>query len=184
MEAAAATRSLRQQHSVQQRHPARQVQRKARQRRVPDSEPGRQRSRNIYENNILYAGTPISGSTATHHFQRRIPPTATLNWHLYNSSAGYLEGTSILWGGVDTFTSFSNWQTASGEDADSLNTDPLLSVWEQRRQTLTHSSSPAVGAGGTSLLCSDGWCDPNGSSPNSIYAAPTSSGIRGQRART
>jgi len=30
-------------------------------------------------------------------FQRRIRPPATLNWNLYNSSAGYLEGTSILW---------------------------------------------------------------------------------------
>jgi hypothetical protein len=33
----------------------------------------------------------------------------------------------------------------------------------------TLPSSPAVGAGSTSLSCSVGWCDPNGSSPNSIY---------------
>ncbi|MGB9236651.1 MAG: Ig-like domain repeat protein, partial [Terriglobales bacterium] len=31
--------------------------------------------------------------------------------------------------------------------------------------------SPAVGAGSTSLSCSVGWCDPNGSSPSSIYGS-------------
>jgi hypothetical protein len=33
----------------------------------------------------------------------------------------------------------------------------------------TIPSSPAVGAGSTSLACSVGWCDPNGDSPDSIY---------------
>jgi len=128
---------------------------------------------NIYENNILYAGTPNLWINSYAPFSATYPaPPATLNWNLYNSSAGYLEGTSILWGGVDTFTSFSNWQTASGEDADSLNTDPLfVGLGATPPDFDTIPSSPAVGAGGTSLLCSDGWCDPNGSSPNSIYGS-------------
>jgi hypothetical protein len=32
-------------------------------------------------------------------------------------------------------------------------------------------SSPTVGAGSTSVSCSVGWCDRNGSSPNSIYGS-------------
>ncbi len=35
----------------------------------------------------------------------------------------------------------------------------------------TQLSSPAIGAGSTSLPCSVGWCDPNGGSPNSIYGS-------------
>ena len=35
----------------------------------------------------------------------------------------------------------------------------------------TNTDSPAVGAGSTSLSCSVGWCDPNGSSPSSIYGS-------------
>jgi hypothetical protein len=35
----------------------------------------------------------------------------------------------------------------------------------------THPTSPAIGAGSTSLSCSVGWCDPHGTSPNSIYGS-------------
>jgi len=53
-----------------------------------------------------------------------------------------------------------------------LNTDPLfVGLGATPPDFDTIPSSPAVGAGGTSLLCSDGWCDPNGSSPNSIYGS-------------
>jgi hypothetical protein len=35
----------------------------------------------------------------------------------------------------------------------------------------TIPSSPVIDAGSTSLNCSVGWCDPNGSSPDSIYGS-------------
>ncbi len=68
--------------------------------------------------------------------------------------------------------SFSNWQTSSGEDANSLNTDPLfVNLGATPPNFDTMPTSPTVGAGSTSLPCSVGWCDPNGSSPNSIYGS-------------
>jgi hypothetical protein len=83
-----------------------------------------------------------------------------------------MEGTSIWWGNVNTYTSFSNWQSSSGEDASSMNADPMfvdLAGTPPNFDTLP--SSPAVGAGSTSLSCDVGWCDPNGSSPDSIYGS-------------
>ena len=128
---------------------------------------------NIYENNIVYAGAyntwifsyvPFSASY-------RAPPT-TLDWNLYHSAAGYVEGTSIWWGDLNTYTSFSNWQTSSREDANSLNTNPLfVDLGAAPPNFDTEPSSPAVGGGSTSLSCSDGWCDPHGSSPDSIYGS-------------
>jgi hypothetical protein len=73
---------------------------------------------------------------------------------------------------VNTYTSFSNWQTSSGEDANSLNTNPLfVDLGATPPNFDTEPSSPAVGAGSTSLSCSVGWCDPHGSSPDSIYGS-------------
>jgi hypothetical protein len=128
---------------------------------------------NIYENNIVYAGAyntwifsyvPFSASY-------RAPPT-TLDWNLYHSAAGYVEGTSIWWGDLNTYTSFSNWQTSSREDTNSLNTNPLfVDLGAAPPNFDTEPSSPAVGGGSTSLSCSDGWCDPHGSSPDSIYGS-------------
>src|ERR1022692_3304368 len=77
---------------------------------------------NIYENNILYAGDYNTWIFSYVPFSASYPaPPATLNWNLYNSAAGYAEGTSITWGNVNSYTSFSNWQTSSGEDANSMN---------------------------------------------------------------
>ena len=60
----------------------------------------------------------------------------------------------------------------AAEDANSLNTDPLFVNLEDTPPNFdTIPSSPAVGAGSTSLSCSVGWCDPNGSSPDSIYGS-------------
>ncbi|MGA2019268.1 MAG: Ig-like domain repeat protein [Candidatus Sulfotelmatobacter sp.] len=125
----------------------------------------------IYENNVVYAGAYNTWIFSHVPFSQKYPaPPATLNWNLYNSAEGYVEGTSIWWGNVNTYTDFSNWQTSSGEDANSLNTNPLfVNLGDTPPNFDTLPSSPAVGAGSTSLSCSVGWCDPNGSSPNSIY---------------
>ena len=127
----------------------------------------------VYENNVVYAGSYNTWIFSYVPFPASYPaPPATLNWNLYNSAAGYVEGTSIWWGDKNTYTSFSNWQTSSGEDANSLNTNPLfVDLGATPPNFDTEPSSPAVGAGSTSLSCSVGWCDPNGSSPNSIYGS-------------
>ena len=115
----------------------------------------------------------IPGSSATLLSRRMYPaPPATLNWNLYNSAAGYVEGTSIWWGDVSSYKNFADWQTTSGEDANSLNADPLfVNLGDTPPDFDTLPSSPAVDAGSTSLSCSVGWCDPNGSSPDSIYGS-------------
>jgi hypothetical protein len=128
---------------------------------------------NIYENNVLYAGSPNIWINSYVPCSSSYPcPPATLNWNLYNSAAGYVEGTSILWHGVSSYKSFAKWQSTSGEDANSLNTDPLFVNLEDTPPNFdTIPSSPTVDAGSTSLSCSVGWCDPNGSSPKSIYGS-------------
>jgi hypothetical protein len=127
----------------------------------------------IYENNLVYAGAYNTWIFSYVPFSPSYPaPPATLNWNLYHSEAGYAEGNSIWWGNKNTYTSFSNWQTSSGEDANSLNTDPLfVDLGDTPPNFDTMPDSPAVGAGSTSLSCSVGWCDPHGSSPNSIYGS-------------
>src|SRR5271157_4704032 len=127
----------------------------------------------FYENNVVYAGAYNTWIFNYVPFSEMYPaPPATLNWNLYNSAAGYVEGTSIWWGDKGSFTNFSNWQTSSGEDANSLNTDPLfVSLGATPPNFDTIPTSPTVGAGSTSLPCSVGWCDPDGSSPHSIYGS-------------
>jgi hypothetical protein len=128
---------------------------------------------NIYENNIVYAGAYNTWIFSYVPFSASYPaPPATLNWNLYHSAAGYVEGTSIWWDDVNTYASFSNWQTSSREDANSLNTNPLfVDLGAAPPNFDTEPSSPTVGTGSTSLSCSDGWCDPHGSSPDSIYGS-------------
>jgi len=128
---------------------------------------------NIYENNVVYAGAYNTWIFSYVPFSLTYPaPPATLNWNLYNSAAGYVEGTSIWWGNVSSYTSFLNWQTSSGEDGNSLNADPLfVNLGDTPPNFDTIPASPTVGAGSSSLPCSVGWCDPNGSSPNSIYGS-------------
>jgi hypothetical protein len=128
---------------------------------------------NIYENNIVYAGAYNTWIFSYVPFSASYPaPPARLNWNLYHSAAGYVEGTSMWWGDVNTYTSFSNWQTTSREDANSRNTNPLfVDLGATPPNFDTDPSSPAVGAGSTSLSCSDGWCDPHGSSPDSLYGS-------------
>jgi hypothetical protein len=128
---------------------------------------------NIYENNVLYAGSPNIWINSFVPCSSSYPcPPATLNWNLYNSAASYVEGTSILWADASSFKSFAKWQSTSGEDANSLNTDPLFVNLEDTPPNFdTIPSSPTVDSGSTSLSCNVGWCDPNGSSPNSIYGS-------------
>ena len=126
---------------------------------------------NIYENNVVYAGSYNVWIYSYAPFSEAYPaPPATLNWNLYNSAAGYEEGTSIWWGNRSGFKTFSKWQTRSGEDANSVNADPLfVDLGGMPPNFDTLPSSPAVDGGSTSLTCSAGWCDPDGSSPGSIY---------------
>jgi hypothetical protein len=125
----------------------------------------------IYENNVVYAGAYNTWIFSYVPFSAKYAaPPATLNWNLYNSAAGYKEGTSIWWGGVNTYTSFADWQSSGGEDANSLNTDPLfVGLGGAPPDFDTQPASPTIGAGSTSLTCNVGWCDPNGTSPHSIY---------------
>ena len=110
---------------------------------------------NIFENNIVYAGSQnvwiysyVSGSTAT------------ANWNLYYSAAGYVQGTSIDWGGKSNYKNYAAYQSGSGEDADSPNANPLYIDLSSTPPNLdVASNSPAVNAGGTSLTCSVGYCN-------------------------
>jgi len=127
----------------------------------------------IYENNVVYAGAFNTWIFSYAPFSASYPaPPATLNWNLYNSAAGYVAGTSIWWGNKNTYTSFSNWQTSSGEDADSVNADPMfVDLGAAPPNFDTSPWSPAVGGGSTNLSCAVGWCDPDGSSPDFIYGS-------------
>ena len=81
---------------------------------------------NIYENNIVYAGAYNTWIFSYVPFSHAYPgPPATLNWNLYNSDAGYVERTSIWWGNVNTYTSFSK-----------------LADFERRRCKLLEHGSP------------------------------------------
>jgi hypothetical protein len=116
---------------------------------------------NIFENNIVYAGTQnvwiysyVSGSTAT------------ANWNIYYSTKGYVQGTSIDWGGKSNYKTYAAYQTGSGEDANSPNANPLfVNLGSTPPNFDVTSGSPAVNAGSTSLTCSVGYCG----SGTSIY---------------
>lgn len=126
-----------------------------------------------FENNVVYSGSPNIWINSYDPVSPEYPaPPATLNWNLYHSEAGYVEGTSILWADVNTYTSFANWQSTSGEDANSVNGNPqFVDLGDTPPNFNIHPTSPAIGAGSTRLSCSVGWCDPHGSSPNSIYGS-------------
>jgi hypothetical protein len=126
-------------------------------------------SGNIFENNIVYAGTQnvwiysfVKG-TSTYP-----APPATLNWNLYYSTKGYVEGTSIDWAGKYTYKTYAAYQSGSGEDANSPVANPLFDDLGSTPPDLdVASNSPAVNAGSTSLTCSIGYCG----SATSIYGS-------------
>lgn len=111
-------------------------------------------SGNLFENNIIYAGSQnvwiysyVSGSTAT------------ANWNLYYSATGYVQGTSIDWGGKHSYASYAAYQTSSGEDKNSPEANPLFIDVNANPPNLdVASNSPAVNAGSTTITCSMGYC--------------------------
>jgi hypothetical protein len=114
-------------------------------------------SGNIFENNIVYAGTQnvwiysfVKGTTSYP------APPATLDWNLYYSTAGYVSGTSIDWAGKSTYKTYAAYQTGSGEDANSPVANPLFDAVGSNFDV--QPNSPAVNAGSTSLTCSVGYC--------------------------
>jgi hypothetical protein len=115
-------------------------------------------STNIFENNIVYAGSQnvwvysyVSGSTAT------------ANWNVYYSKAGYSQGTSITWGNKSSYKNYAAYQSATSQDKNSPNANPLYIGATSNPPNLDlQSGSPAINAGSTSLTCSVGYC--NGSS--------------------
>ncbi len=111
----------------------------------------------------MYAGTQnvwiysyVSGSTAT------------ANWNLYYSTAGYVQGTSIDWGAKYNYKTYAAYQSGSGEDADSPNANPdFVNIGSTPPNLDVTSGSPAINAGSTSLSCSVGYCGGG----NSIYGS-------------
>jgi hypothetical protein len=120
-------------------------------------------STNIFENNIVYAGSQnvwiysyVSGSTAT------------ANWNVYYSKAGYSQGTSITWGNNSSYATYAVYQSKTGQDKNSPNANPLyINVTSNPPNLDLQSGSPAINAGSTSLTCSVGYCG----SGTSIYGS-------------
>jgi hypothetical protein len=120
-------------------------------------------SGNIFENNIVYAG-----SQNVWIYSYVIGSTATNNWNLYYSKAGYVQGTSIDWGGKSNYKTYAAYQSGSKEDASSPNANPLFININSTPPNLdVASNSPAINAGSTSLTCSVGYCG----SGSSIYGS-------------
>jgi hypothetical protein len=128
---------------------------------------------NIFENNVVYAGSQNVWINSFVKPTSSYPaPPATLNWNLYYSAAGYVKGTSIVWGGVSSYKTFAAYQSTTGEDTDSLDANPsFVDLSGTPPDFDITAASAAVAAGSTSLPCSVGWCDPNGTSPDSIYGS-------------
>ena len=123
-------------------------------------------SGNIFENNIVYAGSQNVWIYSFVKGNSNYPaPPATLNWNLYYSTAGYVSGTSIDWAGKYNYKTYAAYQSGSGEDANSPNANPdFISVGSNFD---LQSGSPAINAGSTNLTCSVGYCG----SSSSIYGS-------------
>jgi hypothetical protein len=126
-------------------------------------------SGNIFENNIVYAATQNVWIYSYVKPNSTYPaPPATMNWNLYYSTAGYVEGTSIDWAGKSSYKTYAAYQSATGEDANSPNANPLFDDLSSSPPNLDiESNSPAINAGSTSLSCSVGYCG----SSSSIYGS-------------
>ena len=126
-------------------------------------------SGNIFENNIVYAGTQNVWIYSFVKPTTSYPaPPATLDWNLYYSAAGYVQGTSIDWAGKSNYKTYAAYQAGAGEDASSPNANPLFDNLGSNPPNLdVASNSPAINAGSTSLTCSVGFCG----SGTSIYGS-------------
>ena len=126
-------------------------------------------SGNIFENNIVYAGTQNVWIYSFVKPTTSYPaPPATLDWNLYYSAAGYVQGTSIDWVGKSNYKTYAAYQSGAGEDASSPNANPLFDSLGSNPPNLdVASNSPAINAGSTSLACTVGFCG----SGTSIYGS-------------
>jgi len=127
-----------------------------------------------FENNLVYAGSWNHWIYSFVKSSTQYPaPPATTDFNLYYSATGYVAGQSIDWAAVDEYATFDAFVSATGEDVSSLGgvNPEIESLTSTPANFDLAPGSPAIGTGSTSLSCSIGWCDPNGSSPNSIYGA-------------
>jgi len=123
-------------------------------------------SGNIFENNIVYAGTQNVWIYSFVKANSTYPaPPATLNWNLYYSTKGYVSGTSIDWAGKSNYASFAAYQSGAGEDENSPVANPDFDSVGSNFDL--QSGSPAINAGSASLTCSVGYCG----SSSSIYGS-------------
>ena len=114
-------------------------------------------SGNIFENNIVYAGTQNVWIYSFVKPTTAYPaPPATLNWNLYYSTAGYVQSTSIDWAGKYNYKTYAAYQSGSGEDANSPVANPDFDAIGSNFDVA--SNSPAINAGSTNLTCSVGYC--------------------------
>lgn len=114
-------------------------------------------SGNIFENNIVYAGTQNVWIYSFVKPTTAYPaPPATLNWNLYYSTAGYVQSTSIDWAGKYNYKTYAAYQSGSGEDANSPVANPDFDNVGSNFDVA--SNSPAINTGSTNLTCSVGYC--------------------------
>jgi len=142
---------------------------------------------NYFENNLVYAGSYNHWIYSFVKSSTQYPaPPATMNWNLYYSDAGYVKGKSVDWDRVNSYSTFGVFQSTTGEDLNSLSglNPDVGSIMTIPTDLDIAASSPAANAGGTTLSCNVGWCDPNGSSPHSIYGATDFLGNQRMRGST
>jgi hypothetical protein len=114
-------------------------------------------SGNIFENNIVYAGTQNVWIYSFVKPTTAYPaPPATLNWNLYYSTAGYVQSTSIDWAGKYNYKTYAAYQSGSGEDANSPVANPDFDNVGSNFDVA--SNSPAINTGSSNLTCSVGYC--------------------------
>jgi hypothetical protein len=141
----------------------------------------------FYENNVVYAGTPNTLDLQLRTiFSDVSRPTGDPQLEPLQLGAGYVEGTSIWWGGRRYLHQL--FQLADRQRRRCRlfeHRSALCRSGSTRRQTLTrfHRRQPSARAAPASCA-SDGWCDPMAVRPIPSMAAPTSSGTRGRTART
>ncbi|HTZ71410.1 MAG TPA: right-handed parallel beta-helix repeat-containing protein, partial [Acetobacteraceae bacterium] len=98
---------------------------------------------NVIVNNIAYGGAQ---NLLLHNFTRSEPLPAMLNDNLYNLAAGAANAL-FVWERTH-FRGFTNYQTSTGEDLNSIFSDPLFANVAAQNFDID-GTSPAIGAGAT-----------------------------------